>query len=618
MTLGSGRGVFIQGGGSGLSGLAAVFDDAWVLDLSGAGWTQVHPSGTGPGGRQGAQGVPIGDTQVLFFGGYQTSQAADASLYLYDLPTNSYLSTFTPPASWSASSGDTGGAASLSLGPTYSQPAATPTLSAITQIIPTLTTIGTDGVTSTLARTTVFSSLVPASIGSQPWHWDPSTYTGILPGLATHSSRPSGSPPSSSQSFSGDDAASSGALSAKTKTMAIAIGTTFLLVSLAAVGAGLVVARRRRSMRDGTNERKRGRGEGAGLVRDENDFDSSTWGDHAGREKRGSSRAAFFAGIAAGGARLFSLSDEKAGAKRFDMLADEDTRRYDTYPRSAELGELGNGRPYMGVWDRSASFVGSVVSGTRRIASGSSNRPPPAARLEDGDIGSSRLHDGLDEDNGLLAPDGRGAFGGESPEVDQNPFADNIYPPLPPPFVNHPTSSSIPRSAPNLAFYPITGFPITSAPSPVEQADSFDSHSLLSSEMYHSAPSDAPPSPAPIRPPLSVGVIPSSQTSSSLYAPLAHSTSIASSSGWRKVLGLSSRARSPPPRSDAISPSEAVMGIKLAHAQDPAPRPIMDFDEDDSDRFQARRGHGVSMSSLSSAGPFSPSSLVPLLSPGAG
>lgn len=99
VTLGSGNGLFLAGGGTGQNGLENVLDDAYVLSFETGSWESVTPSGTGasrslisssvpldlttshrfsgPGGRLGAQGVAIGNSQVLFFGG-RSSAAADS------------------------------------------------------------------------------------------------------------------------------------------------------------------------------------------------------------------------------------------------------------------------------------------------------------------------------------------------------------------------------------------------------------------------------------------------------------------------------------------------------------------------------------------------------------
>lgn len=67
--------MFVQGGGKGLNGLEEVLSDAWVLDVAAGSWIAVEPTGTGPGGRLGHQGVAIGASQVLFFGGGSLSYA---------------------------------------------------------------------------------------------------------------------------------------------------------------------------------------------------------------------------------------------------------------------------------------------------------------------------------------------------------------------------------------------------------------------------------------------------------------------------------------------------------------------------------------------------------------
>ncbi|KAL7413430.1 hypothetical protein BDY24DRAFT_69198 [Mrakia frigida] len=616
---GSGNGLFVQGGGKGTNGLGEVMSDAWVLDLESGAWIAVDPLGSGPGARLGHQGVAIGSSQVLFFGGYQTSSAADASLYLYDLGTNSYLDTFTPPSTWTdtSSSPTTTTAGSEDDASSSSQtpaPIVYTSTQTIISLIPTATTIDSIGSTQTdYLTSTILSEVLQTSSeasdaqqttpttgtsGSTDSYvpFDPATYTGIIPGLATATgtSKATATSKSSNGAGSSDDNTAAVPLSTTSK-LAIGFGVAVGSIALAAAATGLILLRRRnaRNFEGGWaagEKRGRGDGEGRGLVREEDDGEGGGWLD--GREKK---RMKFGAGLGAMAVGIFSGGAEKSRQARVDMLGEEDSRRFETYPppRSPSLGEDGEERPSrvgehggwagMGIWNRSSSFVGSLVG--RRDASGGSGVGRDWVGLDggDGDLGGGRMHE-EDEEEGLLDINGRGANGGESPLID-DPFSDDnafnstsaaVAAPLQPFPTNrlNAPKTALPRSAAMTSFYPGTNHPITSGnllPSDSTHSNSDDSHAYpLSSSNDHSSSSNSNPQ-TPYSASRGDGYLSTSQHQ------MSRSDSILSpGGGWRKVLGL--RSKSPPPLTSL--PSVTAMGAKMYALRDPSTPPTLDSLED--------------------------------------
>ena len=309
-----------------------------------------------------------------------------------------------------------------------------------------------------------------------------------------------------------------------------------------------------------------------------------------GREKK---RMKFGAGLGAMAAGLFAGGAEKSRQARVDMLGDEDTRRFETYPppRSPSLGEDGEERPSrvgehggwagMGIWNRSSSFVGSLVG--RRDASGGSGgvgRDWVGLDGGDGDLGGGGMQD-EDEEEGLLDINGRGANGGESPLID-DPFSDDnacrstpavVAAPLQPFLttkLNTP-KTALPRSTAMTSFYPGTNHPISSSnllPSDSTHSNSDDSNFYpLSSSNDHSSSSNPQ---TPYSAPRGDGYLSTAQHQ------MSRSESLLSPGGWRKVLGL--RSKSPPPLTSL--PSVAAMGAKMHALRDPSTPPTLDSLED--------------------------------------
>lgn len=561
----------------------------------------------------GHQGVAIGKSQVMFFGGYKTDSAADASLYLYDLGNNAYLDTFTPPGSSTGTttpattgSGSESGSGSQSSASVTAAPVLVTSTETATSLIPTLTIVHVDGVSETFYSTSTFATEVVRTSGAAPTgarstgsdptatdSWDAGTYTGILPGILTTRQRTKTKATSTGSSDASDDGAA--AAMPVTKKFAIALGSTVGTLALVAVAAGALIIRRRKSRGweggwAAGEKRGRGNGEGKGLVRSDEDGEGGAWanGRPSKRVRLGAGLGAMAAGVlaAVGGG-------EKARLARVDMLGDEDTRRFETYPppRSPNLGDdddddrersrIGEhgGWAGMGIWNRSSSFVGSLVgSGARRDTSGNSGGARDWAELDGGDLGASGAYPGeMEEVSSLLAVNGRGANGGESPVLD-DPFSDDhdafnaspamgVAAPLPP-FLSSKLNTPrtpLPRSEKMSSFYPGTNFPITSLPPP-DMSDSGHSHSSDSHDAVyplssntsndHSSSSQTHHHPAqPIPPkPAADGYI---------YAGHHHINRSESTGqgGWRKVLGL--RAKSPPPPALTRLPSITAMGSRL-------------------------------------------------------
>ncbi|CED82348.1 Kelch-type beta propeller [Phaffia rhodozyma] len=305
VTFGSRNAIFVHGGGTGSNGLEQVVDDAWILDVNEGTWTEIQPTGTAPGKRMDHEGVPIGNSQILFFGGYLTTSAADARLYVYDLVTNSYLSTFTPPSTWAstsvtssstdlvaATSSGSSTPSSISAAVILSNAVATATLTSVytlpttfvvntlvtrtstltsagttyiefetTSSIATATSVQTEtqtlyalsltnGQASTLTVDKAISTVQTAA--TQTDSINPATYTGAVAGIGTMSDVST-----TGQATSTDSASSatntttngpnrSGSLSSKAKT-AIGVGVALTLLSIAAgSGAYFILVRRRK------------------------------------------------------------------------------------------------------------------------------------------------------------------------------------------------------------------------------------------------------------------------------------------------------------------------------------------------------------------------------------
>ncbi|KAL7423064.1 hypothetical protein Q5752_002363 [Cryptotrichosporon argae] len=90
----NGTALLLMGGAD--AGLVEVYADAWILNLDTLVWTEV--AGTGPGARFDHTAVSAGD-QVLVFGGYTSSAPADADLYIFDMRSASFVSTFDSASS---------------------------------------------------------------------------------------------------------------------------------------------------------------------------------------------------------------------------------------------------------------------------------------------------------------------------------------------------------------------------------------------------------------------------------------------------------------------------------------------------------------------------------------
>ena len=592
--------------------------------------------------------------------GYETDSAADGQLYLYDLATNTYLDSFTPPSSWSGSASVTQDAASATLPAADVVPAGVigtqTTLlvyaetQAVQSVVPVVVTDAagaetTSSVMSTVATAMVTTSAVaiiyevalssggtstvyPAAFASlslaasartsqaKPFGdkpWDPATYTGIVPGFATLTTpRQAGKSPTGGAT-AGDDGSSgnasneagNGAMSSSKKA-AIGVGSTFGFLALASLALGVVVVlrKRRRDVPDDDDDENEKAGLAGGQSRDwarqsggwsPAAFGSgATWNDFTGRERKrirlygrlSEKIAGLGAAVGVGGGGgmvagsapgLFGRSGAAVGpgGRRWGMLDDEDTRRFETYPPPFDrasshpdsLRTSGNEDD-----TREADSFGDGITnraGMGIFAQSSSFAPMPESDEAGGDIGYGRLHD----------------------EDESDPFADEGSPS----FATGPATrglAGMKRSAATTNFYP--GAYSTTDYSATPESSNHSS----SSHRSHGDPYSQPPAVA----------------SSTFYPqPNAPPSRSNSNSGWRKVLGLNLRAKSPPPISGLtnLPPSVRVMGSRMRDLRDPATPPVLGFDEDlEKGEWAGRRrksfgqlgrGQDASLSSLTSA-----------------
>lgn len=580
--------------------------------------------------------------------GYETNSAADGNLYLYDLSTNAYLDTFMPPSAWSAAA-SSGGAqvavptladtipayaiatqttvivytelqtAQIVLPIVVTDPNGIETTSSVTSAVATATVTASalatvyevtlsSGATSTVYPAALASGSLAAEIGSSRARpvgeksWDPATYTGIVPGYATlTTSQSAGSRPTGGTATGDGDssveasgAAGNGAMSSSRKA-AIGVGSTFGFLALAALALGaLVVIRKRRRVGPDDEDEKTGlaggqprRWAGQSGTWSSAAFGGAagaTWNDFTGRERkrvrlygRLSEKLAILGGggiIAGAVPGSLGQGGPSAGqsGRRWGMLDDEDTRRFETYPppfdlsssQSDPLGGKGDpiggqetdpfgddmaNRAGMGVFDRSLSFA-----------------PVPESDEADGDIAYGRLHD---DDN------------------ESDPFADEASPS----FATVP-AAGIKRSTATNNFYSNAYSSIDYSTTPESSNHSASSH------RSHGGPRSRPPPSA----------------SSTFHSqPSAMPSRSNSNSGWRKVLGLNLRTKSPTPSSGLtdLPPSVRVMGSRMRELRDPTTPPVLGFDEDlekgewagcpRKSFGQLGRGQDASLSSLTSA-----------------
>lgn len=284
------------------------------------------------------------------------------------------------------------------------------------------------------------------------------------------------------------------------------------------------------------------------------------------------------------------LGDRDGAAnRRWGMLDDEDTRRFETYPpRSRQVSatrtidtdgeESPTANPFtdahsagqagMGIFTRSSSFAPTPVD------YGSEDRV--------GDLGYGRLDD---DDNDPI-----------------DPFSDGVV------AASGLAAGSMKRSAATNNFYP-NARPYSDGTSSNASHPSFESQ--RSSNVAHAYVA-----------PASTSVFPPTPSFSSTVYPQAAPSRSNSNAGWRKVLGINVRAKSPPPPSNLtnLPPSVLVMGSRMRDLRDPATPPVLGFDEDlEKGQWSGQRrrtsygklGHGkgqdASMSSLTSARTSSPS-----------
>lgn len=612
--------------------------------------------------------------------GYTTNSAADGALYLYDLSTNAYLDTFTPPSTWSSATSDSSSTAesaeasstaeivqallsnavashTTTLAYTYMTTAQTVVPAVLTDAAGSLTTsfvtsdVGTSTITvsslatvyevtlSSGATSTVYpaalASVAAAAAGGRTaaeGTWDPATYTGIIPGYATLTTSGAGGSsatggPSSEGSSDGDDDGSAtpgtSAMSSKEKT-AIGVGTTLGFLALAAVGVLFVVRKRRRAGSAGGDDEDEKAGLAGGRSREwseqsggtwSNAFGgaaaAATWNDFTGRERKRvrlygklSEKLAGLgvgAGAPSAAAGLAFADPTAAGAgagRRWGMLDDEDTRRYETYPPPLSRRTSHAGSHREEDEDDEAAFAEARAddgNSFRDVPSAAGNRAgmgiyaqsPSFAPVhgasepeapDGGDIGYGRLHD-EDEDD-LSNPFEDGAVAGlvSGGGLKRSTATDNFYPNAHPSTEGH---SSTPESS-NL---------------------SYSSHYSADDPYSRSTASGQP-------------TFPPSSSFASIFYPQAPPPSRANSnSGWRKVLGLNLRAKSPPPASSSnltnLPPSLLVMGSRMRDLRDPATPPVLGFDEDlEKGEWAGRkkksfgqlgRGREASSSSLTSA-----------------
>lgn len=573
--------------------------------------------------------------------GYGASSPADGNLYLYDLSTNSYLDTFSPPSTWSTSSSSaspSSSPAAQAVIPTNAVTSQT-TLLTFTQtttfqsVYPTVVTdaqgvVSTSTVTSNVLTSTIVgtclatiyevtlssgetSTVYPSAMGAvsaagsstSDDTWDPATWTGVVPGYATLTtsgrSSSTGSAGSGGSSSDGNTWAGTNALSSKEKA-AIGVGTVLGVLALA-TGALVVLVRRRKRSRDADVDDET---EKAGLAdprsRDTSDLGTwssafegagNLWDDFTGRDRKRTKLygklSEKFAGLGAavvgGSATKDGLRDREGVAnRRWGMLDDEDTRRFETYPpRSRQVSQTRTidtdgeespkvnpftdahsaGQAGMGIFARSSSFAPT----------------PEDYEIEDriGDLGYGRLED----DDDAVVPvsyDVEAASGLAAGSMKRSAATNNFHPNA------RLYSDGIPSDA--------------SHPSFESQGSSNVAHAYVA--------------------PNSTSVFPPPSSFSSTVYPQAAPSRSSSNAGWRKVLGLNVRAKSPPPPSNLtnLPPSVLVMGSRMRDLRDPATPPFLGFDEDlEKGQWSGQRrrtsygklGHGkgqdASMSSLTSA-----------------
>lgn len=292
--------------------------------------------------------------------------------------------------------------------------------------------------------------------------------------------------------------------------------------------------------------------------------------------------------------------DAELGAHLFYLVSDEDTRRYDSYPphdgSSAHSGYPGLG---MGLWNRSSSFVGGLVNSRRDVSGGS------GIGFEGGDLGARSGYDHADDEGtGLLHAGEVDSHGADSPQTDENPFAEMHSAATPASSSSHPCD--LPRSPGIVPFYPGTNYPITSSSYLPYSAPSSTDHSHSSddpSSQFHTSSEETSYLPSPVsasahRPTYPLAV---SRSSAAIAGGQQGISRSESSLGWRRVLGLG-RPKSP---SALTTPTASV----LWQLRDPAPPPELEFVRDStqelggmpSSKWHQARLQERSLSSITSA-----------------
>ncbi|OSX57606.1 hypothetical protein POSPLADRAFT_1049841 [Postia placenta MAD-698-R-SB12] len=299
-TLVDGGKVVIQGGAD--AQLQTSYSDGWILDTTKSPmvWTSVSAlSELGP--RRDHFAVALG-SQVLFGFGYATNGPANASLYLFDTSSGSWLSSYSPPQ-------------------------------AITQ--PTTTTLS--GPAPTFSGSSDPSGSGHGSSGTGPGSGGASGTTGSgADPTASNSGSGNGSGSSGSGSGNGDGAGTPvGESSHGHHATSIALGTVFGILGLLVGTSAAVWYIRRQHSRDSFH------------VLEGSDDDAGGALPIAGNREKAvvqnvrSKLGAFVLGFA-----------PVRHAQRRDMLADEDTRQFDV--------------PYHGVRRETSSSRSSWTSVSRR------------------------------------------------------------------------------------------------------------------------------------------------------------------------------------------------------------------------------------------------------------
>lgn len=415
----------------------------------------------------------------------------------------------------------------------------------------------TTGQTSTLTidQPSSLSTTTPTT-ATPTTSFDAATYTGVIPGYATLSSRSSTAHSTSSSTSTVDEPSAGGGLTPKAK-LAIGLGCTLLVLAL--VGSASTYALLvRRNGPGGPG----GGGSYADLESDEKDARLLGLGGFGfllfrrGEKMESTVGSAWSERERAPAVRLI-LRRENQG--RVGMLEEEDSRRFDTWPPLASKVDRLDGDDAEGLETRDEGRWTGL-----NIWKAGSREP------EDGDLGEYH------------------SLGNEDDPVD--PFADpDPRSPSSSSFAPYGTGSTDLARSPGMStLYP--GF----IEAPSTGISSFD----LDSSIDHasSSPSFTPHTPS-AEPASSLAYVHHQRPPLNIH----RSTSLA---GWRKVLGLRARPSLTVDEEGGYAPS-SIISRRFEGFRDPATPPTLDFGETDQGGSGKRRvgqeqRHPVQEASLNS------------------